>query len=104
MFKGDNKHIGDPPYIGFESYKTSFTTLNDEDQLYLFTDGFQDQFGGENDKKFSFRKLLVSFEENAKLPLHQQKSTLENDFDEWIGQNDQTDDVTILSIIRNPTL
>jgi len=104
MFKGDNKHIGDPPYIGFESYKTSFTTLNDEDQLYLFTDGFQDQFGGENDKKFSFRKLLVSFEENAKLPLHQQKSTLENDFDKWIGQNDQTDDVTILSIIRNPTL
>ena len=100
MFKGDNKHIGDPPYIGFESYKTSFTTLNDEDQLYLFTDGFQDQFGGSEGNKYMVKNLkdfLLNFQHEN---LAKQNELLKTEFESWMekGKTDQIDDVCIVGI------
>lgn len=98
MFKGDNKHIGDLPYDGFEAYHTSHTEFKNDDQIYLFTDGFQDQFGSENDKKFSFRRMLEIFESNHDKSLVDQKTIIEKEFDNWIGKREQTDDVTLISI------
>lgn len=100
MFKGDNKHIGDDEE-NFESYKTHFADFSNDYSLFLFTDGFQDQFGGPKDKKYSFRRLLELFEENIYLPLSEQRSMIEEDFNRWIGDNQQTDDVTVISIRRN---
>ncbi len=99
MFKGDNKHIGDsePEFV---SYNTYFKEFKNEFNLFLFTDGYQDQFGGPNDKKYSFRRLLELFEMNINLPLSEQGRIIENDFNSWIGNNQQTDDVTILSVSR----
>ncbi len=100
MFKGDNKHIGDVHFDGFVSYQTNYTQFNTEDELIMFTDGFQDQFGGPNDKKYSFRRLLEVFEEVITLDLGEQKRHLENEFDTWIGQGEQTDDLTIIALKR----
>lgn len=99
MFKGDNKHIGDveDEFYGYNSY---FKEFNSEYNLFLFTDGFQDQFGGPKDKKYSFRRLIELFESNINLPLSEQSRIIENDFENWIGNNQQTDDVTILSVTR----
>jgi len=99
MFKGDNKHIGDVEE-DFKGYNTYYKEFQNEFNLFLFTDGFQDQFGGPKDKKYSFRRLIELFEVNINLPLTEQGRIIENDFENWIGTNQQTDDVTILSVTR----
>lgn len=100
MHKGDNQHIGDHANPDFESYKTHFAKFDTNDQLTLFTDGFQDQFGGENDKKFYFRNLLELLEENMDKELHEQREIFTQAFNDWKGDTEQTDDVTMLSILK----
>jgi PAS domain S-box-containing protein len=99
MFKGDNKHIGDieDDFLGYNTY---FKEFHNDFNLFLFSDGFQDQFGGPKDKKYSFRRLIELFEANINLPLTEQGRIIEADFENWIGDKEQTDDVTILSVTR----
>jgi serine phosphatase RsbU (regulator of sigma subunit) len=66
--------------------------------LYLCTDGFQDQFGGKDNKKFMtkrFKELLLSI---AHLPILEQGKILDATITEWIGHRDQTDDITVMGI------
>lgn len=100
MYKGDNQHIGDHSNPDFESYKTHYAKFDLNDQLILFSDGFQDQFGGDNDKKYYFRNLLELFEANMDKELREQKEIFTNEFNNWKGDREQTDDVTILSILK----
>ena len=98
MLKGDNKHIGDRPPKDFKSYTTHYTTFTHNDLAYLFSDGLQDQFGGEHDKKFTFRRVLKMLEKHASLPLPDQRGNIEETINEWIGVSEQTDDITLISI------
>lgn len=98
MFKGDNKHIGDSAPDDFKFYSTHYTPFTHEDLVYLFSDGLQDQFGGDNDKKFTFRRVLGMLEDYAHLPLPDQRNHFEEIIDEWIGNSEQTDDITLISI------
>ncbi len=66
--------------------------------LYLFSDGFQDQFGGENDRKYMVRNYKKLVHEISKLPLIEQKVAFEKEIKSWIGQREQTDDITILGL------
>lgn len=70
------------------------------DMIYLFSDGFQDQFGGESRKKFSRKKMTATLETISEKPLKEQKSTIENLFREWAaaGNEKQTDDVLVVGI------
>ena len=68
------------------------------DIFYLFSDGFQDQFGGDHDKKYlipHFRQLLLDIH---KLPMSNQKEILERELKDWMKDGDQTDDITVLGI------
>jgi len=79
----------------FEQIKVS---LYKNDKLYLFTDGFADQFGGERNKKFKskpFKKLLLA---NSNLPMNDQQVFLNNTFDTWKGTEEQVDDVCIIGV------
>lgn len=98
LYKGDNKHIGDERLPGFVGYVTHHITIETNSTVYLFTDGFQDQFGGRQDKKYSFRRLLELFEENIRLPLSAQVDMIADEFENWKADEPQTDDVTILAI------
>jgi len=76
--------------------------LNKGDLLYMFTDGYPDQFGGPRRKKFKykpFKRLLV---ENSTKPMTDQKEALETALDSWMnfdGNNyEQIDDITILGL------
>jgi serine phosphatase RsbU (regulator of sigma subunit) len=72
--------------------------LKEQDSLYVFTDGFIDQFGGEQRKKFKikrFKKLLLSFQQKS---MRQQKQLLEDAFSSWRGDIDQIDDVCIVGV------
>jgi len=84
-----------------ESMK-DFTTHEIElckgDMLYLFSDGYADQFGGPEGKKLhygTFRKILL---EHAWEPVEEQKQSLEKTFSEWKGDHNQVDDVMIIGI------
>lgn len=98
MHKGDSKHIGDKPTQGFKSFVTHHTKFTESSTLYLFTDGFQDQFGGIKNKKYSFRRMLELFEANIRLPLSDQRYMIESEFDKWKSEDVQTDDVTIIAL------
>jgi serine phosphatase RsbU (regulator of sigma subunit) len=68
------------------------------DSLYLFTDGFADQFGGELGKKLlskRFRDYLISIRDE---PMDQQEKLLDNFFEKWKGSREQVDDVLVVGI------
>lgn len=72
--------------------------LEDRDSLYIFTDGYTDQYGGKNRKKFKsarLRKLLLSVQE-AEMEL--QKRLIEDAFEKWRGRNEQIDDVCAMGV------
>ena len=68
------------------------------DQLYMFTDGITDQFGGEKNKKFKrdrLKKLLLEIASNS---MKEQKDLIDQAFENWRGDNEQIDDVLITGI------
>lgn len=68
------------------------------DNIYLFTDGFKDQTGGEKLKKYSskqFKSLLI---EISKFPSQEQLQIISNTFDNWKNEQEQVDDVLIIGI------
>ena len=68
------------------------------DKLYLFSDGYMDQFGGENGKKFkysAFRELLLNIQRSS---MSEQGDTLYNSFQAWKGDLEQLDDVCVIGI------
>lgn len=69
-----------------------------DDILYLFTDGFSDQFGGEKGKKFKYKQLHEKFTELANINLNDQKAILEKTFIEWKGNLEQVDDVCVIGV------
>ncbi len=72
--------------------------LKKGDSIYIFTDGYADQFGGPKGKKFKYKTLsdvLLSVNEE---PLEKQRQVLEKTFDDWKGTLEQVDDVLIMGI------
>ena len=68
------------------------------DIIYLSTDGICDQFGGENQKKFSNKRVSKILHDNYMLPSLEQKKYIKNAFLKWKGNNNQIDDVMLLGI------
>ncbi|MBN1117720.1 MAG: SpoIIE family protein phosphatase [Bacteroidales bacterium] len=66
------------------------------DVIYLFSDGFKDQFGGNTDKKFSNRKFINTLYRVHELSMDKQRQELEKILDEWMEGYEQTDDITVL--------
>ena len=72
--------------------------LENDDMLYLFSDGYQDQFGGSNGKKLKrsgFRDLILSL---AEKPIENQLQGMESFFDSWKGDHEQVDDICVIGI------
>ncbi len=70
--------------------------LQKKDTIYMCSDGFQDQFGGPQDKKFMAKRLRELFKEASELPLKEQKELISQRFEDWKKDSDQTDDVMVL--------
>jgi ligand-binding sensor domain-containing protein/serine phosphatase RsbU (regulator of sigma subunit) len=95
---------GNPYFIGghYENLNKSFVDeeidIRPGDSIYIFSDGFVDQFGGENMKKFStkrFKSLLTAISEK---PGDQQMEWLDEAFNQWKGKEEQVDDVLVIGI------
>jgi serine phosphatase RsbU (regulator of sigma subunit) len=68
------------------------------DVLYLFSDGYQDQFGGEYDRKYFVHRFYTLLLDIHRRPMIIQKEALEKNLKEWMGDNIQTDDITVMGI------
>lgn len=95
--RGDRKHIGDIQE-NFDGYITNYLNINKETTIYLFSDGYIDQFGGIHEKKFSIRRMLDLFINNINLPFSKQEEVLKEELQKWKSKHEQTDDITILGI------
>lgn len=92
---------GNRQAIGYTEYPEPFTTHSNDvqkgDQLFLFTDGFADQFGGLKGNKFKykpFQELLIA---NNHLSLKEQQTIIEKTFLDWKGNLDQVDDLCVMA-------
>lgn len=68
------------------------------DVLYLYTDGYADQFGGDKGKKFKYKPLNELLLSLTSKPLSEQKEILQMTFDNWKGNLEQVDDVCVIGI------
>ena len=95
--KADKQPIGyeegrDAPFTKHE------IQLQKGDTIYTFSDGYKDQFGGPNDKKFSskrFRELLISIQDKS---MQEQKEILDETIEKWKGEQEQIDDICIIGV------
>lgn len=72
--------------------------LEKGDMVYLLTDGYADQFGGEKGKKFRYKQLKELLCRISALPVEEQRRELHDTFFRWKGTHDQTDDVCIIGV------
>lgn len=70
--------------------------IEPNDMIYMFSDGYADQFGGPNGKKFKSSQLQKLFYENNHLPVTAQCNLLEKTFVDWKGDLDQLDDILVM--------
>ncbi len=80
----------------------SFTNYNieisNESTVYLYSDGFQDQFGGANNQKYMSEQFLLLLKNISQFPMQQQHDMLDVAFKEWQGARKQTDDVIVIGL------
>jgi serine phosphatase RsbU (regulator of sigma subunit) len=81
-----------------ESFKLYNITYTKGDTLYLYTDGYADQFGGPKGKKFMYKRLNTLAADLSVQPLNEQVSQLNETFHSWKGNLEQIDDVCIIGI------
>ncbi len=95
-YKGDKQPIA--KFHKPSPFKTTNITLKSNDNLYIFSDGFTDQFGGEKGKKFKhnpFRTLLLRINQ---LNMNDQRQHVKETFQNWKGRLEQVDDICVVGL------
>lgn len=94
-----------PDKVAIGAYKKDVTVFSDinfklqaNDIIYLFSDGYADQFGGPQGKKFMRKKFKALLLEIRELPMHVQRKELYTRFIEWQGRESQVDDICVFGI------
>jgi len=93
--KGDNKPIGFNHYPG-RSFQNHQIEIDTPTCLYMFTDGYIDQFGGEKGRKFMIRRFQNLLKKIHTKPMSEQRDILDATMKKWIGDEDQIDDILII--------
>lgn len=95
-FKGDRMPVAF--YMRMEDYNEHHLDLNPGDTLYMFSDGYADQFGGPSNKKFGYTTFRNLIAKAATKPFEKQRDIFWNEFDKWKGDENQTDDVIVMGV------
>ncbi|WMN10800.1 SpoIIE family protein phosphatase [Marivirga salinae] len=102
IIKGDKMSIGGKRKTNIQDGFISHSIVyNPQDTFYIFSDGYQDQFGGPNDKKFMVRKLRNLLQEVSVKEMNDQYYLLNKRFEEWKQGYSQTDDVLLIGFKIN---
>jgi serine phosphatase RsbU (regulator of sigma subunit) len=92
--KGNKLIIGmNPEGISYSDHEED---LLDEDILYIFSDGYIDQFGGVENKKFMYRRFRHLLTTIHRFPLQDQKAILDDNIKSWMAGNPQLDDMMVI--------
>lgn len=81
-----------------ERFSSGKLNVQKGDHIYLYTDGYADQFGGPKGKKFKYKQLKELLLANHKKSLDVQQSVMSHTFEAWKGDLEQTDDVTVVGL------
>ncbi len=95
-YRPDKQPIGN--YIDAHPFTTHSIELLKGDTLYLFTDGYQDQFGESSNKKFKSAQMRKMFLEIQDESMEDQKKVVNEAFAEWKGNFEQVDDICIIGV------
>jgi serine phosphatase RsbU (regulator of sigma subunit) len=95
--KGERASIGGYTPVGY-NFSDKTLPIEEDMRLYLFSDGYGDQFGGIEGKKLSTGRFKRILQETAHLPLPEQGEALHRFFMEWKGDYEQVDDVLVLGL------
>ncbi len=94
QINGDKIIIGmNPDMIPYTDHEID---IQEDDMFYLFSDGYVDQFGGRDNKKFMYRRLRYLLLTIHKFDVRDQKSILDENLRTWMGSNIQVDDMMII--------
>ncbi len=85
-------------YIKMSGFSFKKIDVMKDDCIFLFTDGYMDQFGGTKLKKISSAQFKEILFRNHRLPMEEQKQALLDTYYKWKGDEDQIDDITIVGI------
>lgn len=98
LFRGSKYPIGGWKIEKIRLFDSQTIAYKPGDSVYLGSDGFQDQIGGNNNKKYKSKKLHDFIVSNSLLSVESQKHKLELEFESWKQNNAQTDDVCVVGI------
>ncbi|OJJ20130.1 hypothetical protein BKI52_16800 [marine bacterium AO1-C] len=103
VFPGTPRNIGGPAMtpIPFEYHVVN---INQPTTFYLFSDGYQDQFGETTGRKFLKKHFREMIQEVCTLPITEQQTIFENRLAKWQGTEPQTDDILVVGVHLAPTL
>ncbi len=96
VLKGDNIPIGKSKMHEHKVFESQTIKLNLGDVIYLFSDGFVDQKGGTEHKKFYYSRFKELLLQIYTLPMHEQEQVLYNTIHTWKGDMEQMDDICII--------
>ena len=86
----------------FNGIKTPFTRhemeISANDSIYIYSDGYADQFGWRDDKKYNLRRFKELLMDIQNVPMKGQKVLLENAFNNWKGEVEQIDDILVMGM------
>jgi serine phosphatase RsbU (regulator of sigma subunit) len=97
-YKGDRFPIGAYVEQKAQVFTNNVIDVKEGDMIYLFSDGYADQFGGPENKKFftrRFEELLLNIHSRS---LEEQKELLKTTLYDWMGSNSQVDDILVIGI------
>ena len=95
--KGDKQPIG--VYAGeTKPFTNHLKVLKKGDCIYIASDGYADQFGGTNGKKFKYKQMKDLLVSSKNMSMQEQKIVLENNIEQWRGDLEQVDDILMLGI------
>ena len=98
QIKGDKFPIGGGKYKTRTNFATHRMNITNKESLYFFSDGFPDQFGGADNKKFGNQRIRSIIQTNNGETMTQMSHYFANAFEDWKGDRKQTDDVLMIGI------
>lgn len=96
VVKADKQPVG--LFEGMTPFTSHTISIQEGDQLYMFTDGFADQFGGDKGKKMKYKPFKQVLLQTSVLSAEEQHQSLLSHFDQWKSTYEQIDDVCIVGL------